>query len=463
MTSFPGAQRVVAAIALSIFGLIAEVTAQDLHDRGGVAVREVSVSTGYGAVQLPPITLGGFLPNDVLHADLVTSGTALIDGSRVTPRSNFWFELFGAYTGRARYSQLNAPTASLTLGVSRAVGDRWRLGAGGGSAMVSSDQATFRNSTRQIVDDAVSFDDFARTAALTRSRHPDPAAAALFVPISQTLVRSDLYVNRVAASNVLADASYIHSPRLVTYFHGGYTTVRRIPSNEDSETLLRSPDSSAAAAGVRLIYSSTERTRLTTAVNYSQVAGAFTYRGISTSLGYGWSGRKWFTDAAVGAMVPFETEADGAPFTTIENRTLGIIYRAGLGYKFRTQTLLVQFTRAPHDEFGNGGRNTATGFEGDVLSLVGAWSWQGPTSRWIARSDVSTIRRPGNFSDIYAWHATAGLGRQLGPNVRLMGEVLFDRHGSRGFEGYHLTREGVRLNLIWNPTRRRVTGSNSDY
>jgi hypothetical protein len=462
MKSFRRPSGVATAVALLIFGLEAGARAQSIDDRSGVAVREVSIASGFGAVQLPPITLGGFLPNDILRADLVTSGTALIDGRRVTPRTHYRFELFGAYTGRVKYSQLNAPTASVTAGVSRAIGHKWQLGAGGASAIVSSDHATFGNNTRQIVDDAASFDDFVRTAALTRSPHPDPAAAALFVPISQTLVGSDLSVNRVAASSVQADVSYTHSPRLATYFHGEYTTVRPISSNADPAVLRLSQDSSAEAAGVRLIYSSSERIRLTTAVDYSQVAGGFTHKGVSMSLGYGWSGRKWFTEAHVGALVPFETEAESVPSKTIANRSLGITYRAGLGYKFRTQTLLVQYERAPHDEYGNGGRNTATGFEGDVRTLVGAWSWSAPSSRWLARSDFSMIQRPGNFSNIYAWLATAGIGRQLGPSVRLMGEFLFDRHGSRGFEGYHLARQGVRLNLTWNPTRRRVAASNSD-
>ena len=64
------------------------------------------------------------------------------------------------------------------------------------------------------------------------------------------------------------------------------------------------------------------------------------------------------------------------------------------------------------------------------------------------------LRGPGNFSYIYAWLSTFGAGRQLSPSVRLTGEVLFDRHGSRGFEGFHLTREGVRMNLVWVPERR---------
>jgi hypothetical protein len=64
------------------------------------------------------------------------------------------------------------------------------------------------------------------------------------------------------------------------------------------------------------------------------------------------------------------------------------------------------------------------------------------------------VRRPGNFSYINAWLATAAVGRQVARDVRVMGELLFDRHGSRGFEGFHLTREGARVTIIWTPHRR---------
>ena len=66
------------------------------------------------------------------------------------------------------------------------------------------------------------------------------------------------------------------------------------------------------------------------------------------------------------------------------------------------------------------------------------------------------IRRPGNFSYIFTWLSTTGIGRQLGPNVRLIVEAFFDRHGSRAYEGFHLTQEGVRLNFTWTPRRRSV-------
>lgn len=463
MKRSPGVTPVAVAVALSTFWSAAAAQAQTDGGKGGFAVREVSLSTGYGAVQLPPITLGGFLPDDVLDVDLVTSGAARVDWSRATPRTHSRLELFGAYTGRARYSRLNAPAASVSAGVSRAVGYRWRLGAGGASALVSSDQASFqRNGIRRRVDDAVSFDDFARTASATRSPHPDPAAAAQFVPISQTLAGADLYVNRVVASSVEADASYINSPRLVTYFHGQHTSVRRVSSNDTPAQRSLFPDSRAEGAGVRVIYRSSERSRLTAAAGYSQAVGAFTYKGVASSLGYGWSGRKWFAEATIGGLLPLETDSDDAPLTADGDRPLALTYSAGLGYKFRTQTLLVQYVRAPHDEYGHGGRSAATGFEGDVQSLVGAWSRTSTASRWVARADIAMVRRPGNFSYIYAWLATAGVGRQLGPDVRLMGEILFDRHGSRGFEGFHMMHESARLKLVWTPSRRAAASTDRD-
>jgi len=74
-------------------------------------------------------------------------------------------------------------------------------------------------------------------------------------------------------------------------------------------------------------------------------------------------------------------------------------------------------------------------------------------SRWTAQSDFSLIRRPGNFSYTFAWLATGGFGRQFGSHVRIMGELLYDRHGSRGFEGFALSREEARLTFIWTLPR----------
>src|SRR5262249_47170430 len=106
---------------------------------------------------------------------------------------------------------------------------------------------------------------------------------------------------------------------------------------------------------------------------------------------------------------------------------------------------------------GHGGRNVATGFEGNVQSVDGSWAWTAAHRPWMTQATVSMLRGPGNFTYIYAWLTTVEIGRELGRNVRLMGELLFDRHGSRGFEGFALTREGGQLTLIWTPRRRSAS------
>jgi len=36
----------------------------------------------------------------------------------------------------------------------------------------------------------------------------------------------------------------------------------------------------------------------------------------------------------------------------------------------------------------------------------------------------------------------------------IRGEFLFDRHGSKAFDGFTLSREGVRVDVVWVPRKR---------
>jgi hypothetical protein len=450
--------RAAIAVACLIAVLEGAVLAQTNDDRGGFSVRELGLSTGYAFVQLPPLTLGGKLPDDVLNADLITSGTVDVDWRHITSRTRYALELFGTYTARTRYAPLSAPGANLAFGASRAFGSKWRLGAGVVNTITSSDLLTYEPSPmRRLEESQQSFNDLADTIAFARSPNPDPTQAALFVPISQQLAVSDLYGYRMLAASARANATYAHSVRLTTYTRGNYTIVRQLSSNHDSRGMLPSPDSNTESVSGGVRYDLSERTQLTGGLEWSQTSGVSADRVLSATVGYAWSGRKWFASAAGGvAMRPFAISNATPQLTTSPSQTVLPIYDAAIGYKFRTQTLIVEYSRVAHDEYGHGGRNGATGFENSVHSVAGLWSWSPRRSHWMARSDISMIRRPGNFSYINAWLATVGIGRRLGPNVRLFGEFVVDRHGSRSFEGFDLTREGARLVLSWTPRRRSV-------
>jgi hypothetical protein len=457
--------RPIIFATLLVHLLDAVASAQTQEEPQGFAVRELSLSSGYGSVQLPPITLGGSLPDGVLEGDLITSGSAALEWRRSTPRTRYLLDLFGTYTARTRYSTLNAPAGYLTFGVSRALGNRWRLGVGLVEIVANADHvASQPTQATRLIEDAASFDDLARTLAVVRSPSPNLAHAALFLPISESVAASDLYGTGSVISSAGAEATYIHSRRLATQFRGSYTDTREMSSDQDSRAVVPSPDATAHSAGVGVRYDRTERTQLTADVGWSEIRGGSVDQVISATLGYGWTGRKWFSQTTVGAALrPLPSAHAAAGSSPSSMRRPSILYSGALGYKFRTQTLLVQYSRAPHDEYGHGGRNVVSGFEGDVQSVIGAWSWWSQRSGWGVRSDVTMVRRPGNFSYIYAWLSTFGIGRQIGANVRLTGELLFDRHGSRMFEGFHMTREVARINVIWSPQRRQVERADSDH
>jgi hypothetical protein len=455
-----------AAIILTLLlpALGRAVSAQTTDEGGGLAVRELSLTSGYTSVQLPPITLGGELPNGILDADLITSGTAAIDWWRVTARTRYTLELFGTYTARARYPRLNTPSGNLTFAVSRALSNRWRLGVGVAAVVVSSDQITDQPAPgRRLVDNAASFADLAGTVALARSPSPDLSHAALFLPIAESLAASDVFGSRQVVSTARAQATYRHSPRLATDLRSSYTIAKPISSNQVPGQLRLSADATVESAGVGIRYDRTQRTQVIADLTWSRASGDSTDEAISASLGYGWFGRKWFTRTTMGvALRPFPVAVAAAPVTAPASRMPSMIYSGAVGYKFQSQTLLVEYSRAPHDEFGHGGRNTKTGFQGNVQSVFGSWLWSSPLEKWTMRSDFTMVRRPGNFSYIYAWLSTLAIGRQVTPQVQLIGEALFDRHGSRMFEGFHMTRRGARLYVTWTPSRRAVAAAASD-
>jgi hypothetical protein len=426
--------------------------AQTAGSDSGVWIREARVSTGYASVQLPPVTLGGVLPTDVLTADLITTASMRIDWQRVGPQTEYKLDASGVYTTQAHYWPLDAPGADVTFAVIHNAGPRWRLEAIGDGVLANADQLAFRPTlSSQLVTAAGSVSDLAN--AVARSRDQDLTQAELFMPVRESLDTSDVYGNRITLWSARAEAIYTHSRRLAVEVRGNYTAVHRLSLNNDPGLALPFPDSVASSAGAELTYDRTEHSRITMKVDWSQASGAYTDGAVVTTAGYEWTGRKWFASAEAGTAFRFVDTATTSA-TTIPDRNPAIVGRAAAGYRFRGQTLFAQYRRSSHDEYGHGGRNVATGFDGNVQGLDASWFWSPPRNRWTTQATLSILRGPGNFTYIYAWMTTAAIGRELGHDVRLMGELLFDRHGSRAFEGFALMREGARVSLIWTPRRR---------
>lgn len=452
-----------AALLLPSLETGASAQSSDGSGSGGFRIREVSVSTGYVSVELPPATRGGVVPSAILDEDLITTGTARAEWRRVTSLTGYALELSGTYTARTRHPQLNAVGAGLTVSLSRVLGSRWRLAADLANEMTNWDQFAFRQThARRLVENAASFEHLAGDVLLSGARRSDLSDRVPFERISHSLDGADLYGHRVLVSNVRAGATYTHSPRLEGYLSGSYTSVRQISSSGRPGQGLSSPYSTEGGPEIGVRYRTSERTELTTSLNWSHLSGAYAEKALFATATHGWSGRKWFTRGTVGAALRSLRTLESPARMANRSRAHAIIYGAGLGYRFRAQTLLLQYSQMPHDEYGHGGRNRITGFDGHVRSAVGSWSWSAPRGRWTAGADFWMVRRPGDLSYLSSWFSTVGLGRRLGPNVRLTGELLFDRHGSRQFEGFRLTRGGARFKMVWTPSRRRAVSTGPD-
>jgi hypothetical protein len=91
---------------------------------------------------------------------------------------------------------------------------------------------------------------------------------------------------------------------------------------------------------------------------------------------------------------------------------------------------------------------------GKSIGVDGYWSWTPVRGNWGAEASIHQSRGLGNFLLINTWHADATFSRALTQRVRMNAVFLYDRHGSKGFEGFHLTRRSVNLGLAWNPDKR---------
>jgi hypothetical protein len=126
-------------------------------------------------------------------------------------------------------------------------------------------------------------------------------------------------------------------------------------------------------------------------------------------------------------------------------------YRLRFGYLSGTQAFYGGFIRQANDSQGFGS------LRGPVLQWLGSWFWTPPRKKWNMSVDFESFRTPGNFLYIYTWHLNGDFYRQMRPSMRLFTEFNYDRHGSKGFEGFHLMRENVLIGVTWTPGARRAT------
>ena len=456
------AKRDSVRLVLVLTGLclgVRPAEAQDERPEDGLRLALVSVGGGYAFVQLPPVTLSGTIPQEILQEDLIATTQVGLRWLRPTPRSQMTFTLDGTYVGRIKYSEISAFGGGVAFGASRQMG-RFRLSTNATSALTNGDHALLApTSGQQLVASQDSFDELSRSVAHPRSRHPDPVAASLFVPISTSaLVLGEGYGHQMLGSGGSVGLTYSTSRRASYFVDAGFSSVRAIGlTDEPAAVPFVTAKSRVTSGGVT--YTLGRRSEITGSVSYGKSLGTFRYEATQASVRYGWTGRRWFYSVLGGVarrsdgflvpadLLPRNEVTEGLPPLQQAPR-VEPTYRLVFGIKTNTQTFLVGHTRAPNDSQGYG---SLTGL---VVEVDGAWYWAPRQSKWDAHANLLVHRVPGNFLYIYSWLGNAGIGRILNPTMRLTAEMLYDRHGSKGFEGFHLGRQAFTINLVWNPNKR---------
>ena len=416
-------------------------------------VRSVSVSSGYTSVTLPPITLGGYLPQDVLSADLITTVGTDVGWHKGDSRSSYALDLSANYTQRAKFREISSLGGSTGFGASQRIGRRWNANFGANLFVANSDQLSFGYDQRAPLP-STSLDG-AAALALARSvrpaSNPDIAQANMFVPIQQSLAVTEAYGNRLMGTSGSAGLSYSTSNRFSAFGGFGYSNVRRIGSSNEPGVTVEFPASDSQTANVGINYSLSRGSQVAITLTHSKSTGVFYDESTIGSIGYGYTGRRWFTNTRVGVGTP-PSEPPPIPGLTIEDAGYGSLpelnYSFTMGYSSRTQTVRGTVSRGLNNAHGYGA------IWGKGITVDGAWSWAPRRGNWNAMASLLLSRGLGNFTYINTWHGNASVSRRVNAKLRMSGEFFYDRHGSKGFEGFHLTRRGVHLNLVWTPMGR---------
>jgi hypothetical protein len=212
------------------------------------------------------------------------------------------------------------------------------------------------------------------------------------------------------------------------------------------------PPSQLRNGNVTAGYALSRRSNMSLTFSRAISTGAFPDNSTSIYTGYSWSGRGWFSDLTIGIAsahdfgTPVAAELRVAEATPVN--PYDVNYSFAEGYHGRTQSARIRVFK------GLNSARAYLSFWGKDLGVEGFWSWTPVRGKWGAEASIHQSRGLGNFLVINAWHADAAISRSLKQHVRMSADFLYDRHGSKGFEGFHLTRRSLTLSLIWNPDKR---------
>ena len=416
----------------------------------GIQVRSLSVFGVYysnGAPVNGGIPVGG----SNFSSDYGFGGSAEFDWTRFTERSSFSMTYTPSYSGRVRYSSLDALNHSFSLNASHHLAPRWNFRVSAAAVVSTLEQSLFAPTTLSTVAALpTTFQDL--SAGLLQSQfNTNPQLGSLLtaaVP-EQSPLNTLLYGQRMLSASAGTSLSYSYSPRLsLTFDVGGGRTQPLSDSGSSIGAGSLALETTTGHAGLSLAYSYSPRTQITAMVTTSRTAsGLFDDYTTTTLVSIGRTfAQRWILQVHGGAGVAIPVREVGIPSSVTPFPSGG----ASLTYKTTANTFMASYDHTETAAYGLGASTTST--------ASATWRWRMPGRTWWIDSTFGYQQLQGNsLGNTTGWRSTTGFNQALNPHLSLRAEYAYLKY-SGGFISAidNLAQSAVRFSLIWSPLANAV-------
>jgi len=414
--------------------------------KGGLQISSISGYAVYYSNGLP--TTGSFQPGVAsAPADAGMGGSVVFDWTKFTERTTFSLSYTPSYTGRVKYTSLDALNHALSMNFARKLSHRWNFGFSAAGNLSTLDEFLFAPTALSNVASVPStFNDLA--SALTSSKftnNPQLGIALTGAPLVQSPFETLLYGERMFTSSAQASLSFSYSPRLSVTFSGGGGRTQHLSDDQNSSGIntYLIPDTTTGRAGVALSYSYSPVWQFGATVNTDRISSSFVDAYITTSLANvsRTLGRRWILQLHGGVGFTNPVRQTHFPISTAPLPAAG----GSLAFKTSSHTFLGSFDRTASDLYGLGAANTSTG--------NAVWRWRHPGYAWWLESSIGWQQLQGNtVINTSGWHASAGFGRAINTQLTFLAEYAYLNYsGGLQTAGYKLSQSAVRVSLMWTP------------
>ena len=401
-----------------------------------------------------PLTAGLQPISGNLPSDVGAGASARLGWSRFRERTDIVFTYTPSYSGRARYSGVDAFNQASSVNIMRKITPRLTLTVSGAVDYSSIEQFLFSPTAfGSVVAVPASFEDLSGAVLAGRFTNPLLAAAVTAAPLANSPALNLLYGSRTFTSAAQTSLSYSYSPRL------SFATYASASRNQHvSDTLNIAgrndhliPSTTSGSVGVSFSYALSPVTQLGGSITGSRVSSSLLAdRFTTTSLGtLGRTlARRWLVQVHGGVGIISPIRVVGGP-VNLSMRSLPVV-GGTVGLRNFSHSILGTYERTAGDSYGIGATSTS--------SATVSWRWSRPGRPWWVESGVTWEQLQGSaLSEMSGWRTTSGFGRAVGSHATLLTEYVYLRYSGRQIGNGSFSESAVRVSMAWNkqprPTR----------